>query len=231
MDGFIESLLRQRPIPQNLTAIFERRFYRLWLDHVRAQSPALKNFRGNEHSDTIDLFRNLDRKHKDLARKRLNAGLRQHRRHIFSDLANDPRSALAQAIDVLRREANKKRRSAIRKTVQKTVLALLELKPCWMMSPLSVSQYLDSGDQLFDLVIFDEASQVCPEDSISSILRGKQLIVVGDPKQLPPTRFFAKSLADESPSDDEDDEDEEQEERTQSILDECLSFGFLVAQH
>ena len=105
------------------------------------------------------------------------------------------------------------------------------LKPCWMMSPLSVSQYLDSGDQLFDLVIFDEASQVCPEDSISSILRGKQLIVVGDPRQLPPTRFFAKSLADDSRADDEDDEDEEQEERTQSILDECLSANFRDAQH
>ena len=60
LDSFVESLLRQRPIPQNLTAIFERRFYRLWLDHVRAQSPALKNFRGNEHSGAIELFRNLD---------------------------------------------------------------------------------------------------------------------------------------------------------------------------
>ena len=226
LDSFITNLLSQRPIPPDIGAIFHRRFYVLWLDHVRGQSPALRNFRGGEHADVIGSFRTLDAGHKTLARQRLNARLQQHRRQIFTSAVGDSRSELSQASGALRRELQKKRHGSIRKMVVKTAPALLELKPCWMMSPLSVSQYLDSGAQLFDLVIFDEASQVCPEDSISSILRGKQLIVVGDPRQLPPTRFFAKSLADDSGAEDEEEEEAEEEGRTQSILDECLSASF-----
>jgi very-short-patch-repair endonuclease len=226
LDSLITNLLSQRPIPPDIGAIFRRRFHVLWLDHVRGQSPALRSFRGGEHADVIGSFRTLDAGHKTLARQRLNARLKQHRRQIFTGAGVDPRSELSQAWGALRREAQKKRHGSIRKTVVKTAPALLELKPCWMMSPLSVSQYLESGAQLFDLVIFDEASQVCPEDSISSILRGRQLIVVGDPKQLPPTRFFAKSLADDSSAEDEEDEEDEEEGRTQSILDECLSASF-----
>ncbi len=227
-DNFIEGILRQRPIPQDLGAIFKRRFYSLWLDGVRRLAPALAQFRDAEHAQTIEQFRNLDASHKILARKRLNAILRERRRQVFGGTLDNPRADFAHAANTLRREAQKKRRSAIRVAVRKTAPALLELKPCWMMSPLSVSQFLETGAQLFDLVIFDEASQVCPEDSISSILRGKQLIVVGDPKQLPPTRFFSKSLADVSGADDEESEEEETEERTQSILDECLSAAFVV---
>jgi very-short-patch-repair endonuclease len=229
LDSLITNLLSQRPIPPDIGAIFRRRFHVLWLDHVRGQSPALRNFRGGEHADVIESFRTLDAGHKTLARQRLNARLKQHRRQIFSGADDDSRSELTQASGSLRREIQKKRHGPIRKMVLKTAPALLELKPCWMMSPLSVSQYLESGAQLFDLVIFDEASQVCPEDSISSILRGKQLIVVGDPKQLPPTRFFAKSLADDSSAEDEEEEEAEEAEeegRTQSILDECLSASF-----
>ena len=73
--------------------------------------------------------------------------------------------------------------------------------PCWMASPLSVSQLLDSGRQYFDFVIFDEASQVLPEDAVPSILRGHKLVVAGDSKQLPPTTFFAAADDDESAAD------------------------------
>jgi very-short-patch-repair endonuclease len=75
--------------------------------------------------------------------------------------------------------------------------------PCWMASPLSVSQLLDSGRQYFDFVIFDEASQVLPEDAIPSVLRGHKLVVAGDSKQLPPTTFFAAADDDESAADEE----------------------------
>lgn len=218
--------MSQRPIPADIGAIFRRRFYVLWLDYVRSQAPALRNFRGNEHSAVVEAFRTLDAGHKTLARQRLNARLRQHRREVFGGVGGDPQSELSLAIGALRREMQKKRRAAIRKTVQKTAPALLELKPCWMMSPLSVSQFLENGVQRFDLVIFDEASQVCPEDAITSIMRGRQLIVVGDPKQLPPTRFFAKSLADSSGDEEDDEEEDEQNQRTQSILNECLGANF-----
>ncbi|MBX6364810.1 MAG: DUF3320 domain-containing protein, partial [Gemmatimonadetes bacterium] len=65
------------------------------------------------------------------------------------------------------------------------------IKPCFMMSPLTVAQLLDAEKHRFDLVVFDEASQLPPEDTIGAIARGEQLVVVGDPKQLPPTNFFA----------------------------------------
>ena len=88
------------------------------------------------------------------------------------------------------------------------------------MSPLSVSQFLE--DQIFfnfDCVIFDEASQILPEDALTSIMRGKQLIVVGDEKQLPPTRFFMKIASDVDLDENED------EDPRESILEECRGIG------
>lgn len=70
--------------------------------------------------------------------------------------------------------------------------AIQALKPCFMMGPLSVAQYLKPGGLQFDVVIMDEASQMRPEDALSAVARGKQLVVVGDDKQLPPTNFFNK---------------------------------------
>lgn len=76
-----------------------------------------------------------------------------------------------------------------------------KIKPCFMMSPLSVAQYLDKSAVKFDVVIFDEASQVKPEDAFSALLRGKQLIVMGDSNQLPPTSFFDNIIYDEERDD------------------------------
>ena len=71
--------------------------------------------------------------------------------------------------------------------------AIRAIKPCFMMSPLTVAQFLDGSEPTFDLVIFDEASQLPTEDAVGAIVRGSQLVVVGDPKQLPPTNFFSVS--------------------------------------
>ena len=80
------------------------------------------------------------------------------------------------------------------------------LKPCFMMSPLSVSQYLKPTGLSFDLLVIDEASQMRPEDALGAMARSGQIVVVGDPKQLPPTSFFNRM---ETESDDEDDDDEQ----------------------
>src|SRR4029077_7460587 len=84
---------------------------------------------------------------------------------------------------------------------------LLRIKPCLMMSPLAVSTYLESPDLQFDLVIFDEASQVRPHDAICAIYRGRQLVVAGDQKQLPPTSFFDRLLEDDDAIDGDQEED------------------------
>src|SRR5262249_26682630 len=97
---------------------------------------------------------------------------------------------------------------------------LPRIKPCLMMSPLSVSTYLEALDFRFDTVIFDEASQVRPQDAIPAIYRGKRLIVAGDQKQLPPTTFFERDA-------DEEEDAEDFESRLvdfESILDICCSL-------
>ncbi|KTD46064.1 hypothetical protein Lqui_2554 [Legionella quinlivanii] len=105
---------------------------------------------------------------------------------------------------LLRNEISKKQRHIpIRNLTKRAARALLEIKPCWMMSPLAVAQYLPRGGVEFDLVIIDEASQMTPEDSVGALIRAKQAMVVGDTNQLPPTGFFRKMLEDESADEDE----------------------------
>ena len=208
----VDALLREQPFPRDAVDCVEKRFYTLWLDQVWKRSDILATFRGVAHEQVIARFRELDEAHADLARLRLRARLADERRLA---IANAP---IGSEMQELKRLVQLKRHKSIRHIVLTTGRALLRTKPCWMMSPMSASQYIDEVN-LFDTVIFDEASQVCVEDAVCAILRGKQLIVVGDAKQLPPTRFFAKSLADE---DEDDDNAAPSNERVESILDECV---------
>ena len=118
-------------------------------------------------------------------------------------------------MSLLEHEIGKKTRHIpLRQLVRRSGLAISALKPCFMMGPMSVAQYLAPGQISFDLVVMDEASQVRPEDALGAVARGGQLVVVGDPKQLPPTSFFDKIL---------DEEDEEEDftagQQSESILD------------
>lgn len=103
----------------------------------------------------------------------------------------------------------------IRQLVNRAGKALLELKPCFMMGPMSVAQYLEPGNLEFDIVIMDEASQIKPEDALGTIARAKKVVIVGDPNQLPPTSFFDKAV-------ESDDDDVTGLEQSRSILDAAL---------
>jgi len=107
----------------------------------------------------------------------------------------------------------------VRQLIRTLPSLMTRLKPCLLMSPLSVAQYLDASHSQFDVVIFDEASQIPVWDAIGAIARGKQLVCVGDPKQLPPTSFFSRS------DDSDDGVDGDEVHDLESILDECLSIG------
>ena len=121
------------------------------------------------------------------------------------------------------KEAKKKRRhKPLRRLFAEIPDLLLALKPCMMMSPLSIGQFLPLEAARFDAVIFDEASQVKPEDAVGAIMRGKQVIVVGDNKQLPPTTFFDVSMGDDF---DEDDYYDDDSGAFESILDLCGTVG------
>ena len=81
--------------------------------------------------------------------------------------------------------------AALRRTLREAHEPIRAIKPCFLMSPVTVAQLLNPREHVFDLVVFDEASQLTAEDAVGAIVRGRQLVVVGDPKQLPPTSFFA----------------------------------------
>lgn len=122
-------------------------------------------------------------------------------------------SANSSEMGLLRRNiANGGRGNSIRNLVTQIPNLLPKLCPCMLMSPLSVSQYLDIKNQPFDLVIFDEASQMPTSEAIGAIARGKSLVVVGDPKQMPPTSFFQVQ---------QDDDEDVNIDDLESILDDC----------
>ncbi len=127
-------------------------------------------------------------------------------------------------LSLIKHEIGKKKAHIpVRQLVKRSVRALQALKPCFMMSPMSVAQYLDPGAVSFDLVIMDEASQLRLEDALGVVLRGKQIVVVGDPKQLPPTSFFDRQVNIDS-------EDETIADNAESILDvaqNCFSNSHL----
>ena len=111
-------------------------------------------------------------------------------------------------LNLLKREISKqKRHIPLRQLIQRAGGTLLDIMPCWMMSPFSVAQVLKPGTIIFDLVVMDEASQILPEYAIGALARGKQAVIVGDPNQLPPTPFF-KSVANDSDEDESEDYDE-----------------------
>lgn len=112
---------------------------------------------------------------------------------------------------LIENEINKKKRYVpVRELATRSGRALQELKPCWMMSPLAVAQYIPRGSVEFDLCIIDEASQMPPEDAFGALIRSKQTMIVGDTNQLPPTSFFRRMI-------DEEDADEDE-----SVLDESV---------
>ncbi|HLL83071.1 MAG TPA: DUF3320 domain-containing protein, partial [Longimicrobium sp.] len=132
--------------------------------------------------------------------------------------------AAREGMPFLQREMAKERRHApLRKTLRSAGAAIRAIKPCFMMSPLTVAQLLDGDRPSFDLVIFDEASQLPSEDAVGAIVRGAQLVVVGDPKQLPPTNFFAvMSGQAEAPA---TDDGTPVLEDTESVLEEFMGAG------
>lgn len=120
-------------------------------------------------------------------------------------------------VGILKRNiSNGGRGTSIRKIIDQIPTLLPKLCPCMLMSPISVAQYIDLNNEKFDIVIFDEASQMPTSEAVGAIARGKALVVVGDPKQMPPTNFFSTSQVD----DDEADLDD-----LESILDDCISLS------
>lgn len=199
-----------------LVNCFMKMFYLKWIEVNCLGDDAVAQFRARIQESKIERFCELDDHQLPVAQMRI-------REKLISDMPN--RNNFNRATDemgVLLHELNKKRKiMPLRKLFKTIPNLLLKLKPCLMMSPLSVSYFLEAETYKFDMVIFDEASQIFPQDAIGAICRGKQVIIAGDSKQLPPTSFFAAST---NNTDGEYDSDEEEDDVIyDSILEEATN--------
>ena len=188
-----------------------------WLNAMQKEFPVLRQFSMTSHRTIRERFRDLDEHFPAAIREEVRRRCFKHYPHRGAT------TPAAGQIGILYKELMKKRRQMpVRKLFERVPTLISKLKPCFLMSPLAVSQYLPLFNGLFDTVVFDEASQVFPEDAVSSIVRSKQAIVVGDRKQLPPTSFFRRAEGD---GDDEDDwEDEDILVGMESILDAMVGM-------
>lgn len=204
----IEAIEQGRLEPGKVRDAFETDYCRWWVDAVVDQEDVVRNFVSAEHEKRINDFRALDDKFTQLTRIWIRANL-------CAGIPHPDQIPKNSGWGELRHEMSKKKRHIpVRALMDRAHDAITRLAPCLLMSPLSIAQYLAADSNAFDLVVFDEASQIPIWDAIGAIARGKQVVMVGDPKQLPPTNFFNRA--------DVDNDDEDIEDDLESILDECL---------
>ena len=173
--------------------------------------PELQMFNGLIFEDTIKKYRAMAKEFQELTKKMLYCKL----------AANVPAQAIepaaASELGILKRYiASNGRGATIRHIIDQIPTLLPRLCPVMLMSPISVAQFIDLDQPLFDIVCFDEASQMPTSEAVGAIARGKALICVGDPKQMPPTSFFTTNAVDEEEADIDD---------MESILDDCITLS------
>ena len=198
----------------NIDKVFCKLFYSQLITYVIDSSKVLKEFKRVEQDSIVDTFKKLDKMKFDITKEEIKYKLNSKRPSASNVTNNSP-------VSIILKESNKKKQLMPLRLFFERVNELTQvLKPVFLMSPLSVSTYLPK-DLVFDVVIFDEASQIFPQDALVAIYRAKQLIVVGDSKQMPPSNFFMASITD---SDDYKEDDDVN--AYESILDTSLAASF-----
>jgi very-short-patch-repair endonuclease len=201
--------------PDQGARAFRLGYARWWLPLAIDDSRELRKFRRFEHEHAITDFKAID----DLVRAHASEKVISSLAHGLPSSESVPRQS---ELGILRHQISLQRPSrSIREMIASMPESFGKLAPCVLMSPLSVAQYLPTNQPLFDIVIFDEASQIATWDAVGAIARGRQTIVVGDPKQLPPTNFFGRADVD-------DDSVPELDRDLESILDEAKASGLPV---
>jgi very-short-patch-repair endonuclease len=216
LGSLTEGLLNGSLPATSLLPTFERSYFEAMRTRIFANHPDLRRFDGEVHGRMVDGFRRLDVERMRLAR---------------DQIAHDHASRLPRGgggigpLGVLNGEIAKKRNHLpVRQLLERAAPVIQQIKPIFLMSPLSVAQFLKPGSISFDLLVVDEASQIEPVDALGAVARCRQMVVVGDERQLPPTRFFAKLTGNEEERD-EDDDITFQARDAESILDLCLAKG------
>jgi len=181
----LEHVNEDRLDPEDVVPAFQVALADALLVSAFQDRPALAEFDRAVHEDRIEQFRELDRQ-----------SLQYNQQRVLETLVDrtpklmEGASKSSQAGILLHEFGKERMHKPIRMLLSEAGDIIQQLTPCFMMSPLSVAKYLDPGAIDFDVVIFDEASQVRPEDAIGAIMRGDQVVMFGDRKQLPPTSFF-----------------------------------------
>lgn len=219
LESFTEAIANTDNTVADVKDAFEKGFYAQWIIPAINSAPALQSFRKRVHEQNLEKFINLDESQFEIAQSRIRNKIIKTFPDQYS--ATGPRSE----IGILKHEMEKKRRiMPLRKLFRTIPNLLLTLKPCVMMSPLSVAYFLEADSYHFDMVIFDEASQIFPQDAIGAIFRADQVIIAGDTKQLPPTDFFSANTANGAEDYDVDEDGEWDTEMYDSILEETANI-------
>lgn len=193
---------------RNLRHAVEFVFFRSGAEAVLSADERLRRHSGATHQQLRNQFRELDRQYLKAQCKQLAVKLTHQ--HCPAGNAFGPVAGLTELALVTRIAGQSRPRMTVRDLIARAGTAIKALKPCWMMSPMSVAQYLGPDMPHFDLVIMDEASQIRPEEALGAIARGEKAVIVGDQMQLPPTPFFQK-LSAGVVGDDEDFEETKQD--------------------
>ncbi|QLH75193.1 MAG: DUF4011 domain-containing protein [Methanomassiliicoccales archaeon] len=214
LGALFDEVVKRRPEMSDLKAMFRRRLFQLWLQELHSKDAVLGRFSSSEHMEKVSRYKQLDKESISVARARVRSILYSRLREMRMSSDDKWRSEEGY-LNGLR---GMKRRPTVREMLARCPTVIRVAKPCLMMSPITVSQFLAppvNGPQ-FDVVIFDEASQVVPEDAVCCIARGRQIVIVGDNRQLPPTRFFDRLVEMNGEGELED---------LESILDACGTIG------
>lgn len=212
----VVALIEEGVLPNEAMNGFLKGMYHVLIETAIDENEQLRMFNGLKFRQKIEKYKRDTARFQELSKEEL-----------YSKLASrvpSTSAAIAEGseISILKRNiANGGRGNSIRSIMDTIPTLLPRLCPCMLMSPISVAQYIDLNAEKFDLVIFDEASQMPTSEAVGAIARGKALIVVGDSKQMPPTNFFSSNQVDEEEADIDD---------MESILDDCITLSLCEHQ-
>ncbi len=210
--GFVHRSYKEMNIPTNqLAACFDKSFCHACIDYIISREPTLELFKGQLFNNVIQKYKEIAARFEQLTKAELYAKLASSIPAFTQEAAQNSEVGILQ-----KNIRNNARGTSLRKLFDQIPVLLPRLCPCMLMSPISVAQYIDPDAEKFDLIVFDEASQLPTYEAIGALARGKNVVIVGDPKQMPPTSFFATANVDEENIDMED---------LDSILDDCLALS------
>lgn len=190
--------------------VVRKTIFKALAEKKMAESDILRTFEGVIFDDTVAIYKKLTTEFQKLSELELCSRLADNVPHVTDNISSSSEIGL-----VNRNISNGGRGTSIRDLIDQIPELIKRLCPCMLMSPMSVAQYLSLKQEKFDLVIFDEASQMPTSEAVGAIARGKALIVVGDPKQMPPTSFFTSTNVNEDEADLDD---------MESILEDCRTL-------